>query len=54
MDEPELRHLVDRMVERWWEATVKSELIVVPAREEEAKTSLKEKIIQFVLPLLRA
>lgn len=54
MDDPELRLLVDRMVERWWDATVKAELIVVPAREEEAKRSLKEKIVQLVLSLLGA
>ncbi|MFN8544681.1 MAG: hypothetical protein U0807_10845 [Candidatus Binatia bacterium] len=37
MDEPESRLLVDRMVERCRDVTVKPELVIVPERAKEAK-----------------
>ncbi len=47
MTESELRHLVDRMVEQWWMTAVKPQAIVLPTLEEEAKSSLKERIVRF-------
>jgi hypothetical protein len=38
MDEPELRLLVDCMVERWWDATVKRKWAPERIREGEAAT----------------
>lgn len=45
MTEHELRHLVDLMVEQWWKTAMKPQAIVPSALEEEAKRSLKERIV---------
>ena len=47
MEEADVRHVVDRVIEQWW-----GTIVVTPECGEPAKQSLKDRLVRCVMGLL--